>query len=186
MYKVGADTTMFKSYLGIFRPHTRKRSGGTVSNHATYPIVTPHSDLSILTTFKQIHSHTDLEPLIAEFVKITHQITNITMSSPFDIMAILTPKPGKADRLESLISAAAQTIKDTEPGTLRFHLQRETHGDGPRFVVLETYADKAALETHVKGGVSQKMGKLFKEEDLLAKPMEVLFTKSVGGYASKL
>jgi len=48
------------------------------------------------------------------------------------------------------------------------------------------YANKAALEAHLKSGISQKMGKTFKEEDLLAKPMEVMFTNGVGGYASKL
>ncbi|CAE7001520.1 hypothetical protein CFE70_001169 [Pyrenophora teres f. teres 0-1] len=108
------------------------------------------------------------------------------MSSPFDIVAILTPKPGKADRIESLISAAAKTIKDNEPGTLRWHVQRETNGDAPRFIVLETYANKAALETHMKSGIPQKIAKTFKEEELLAKPIEVLFTKGVGGFASKL
>lgn len=30
------------------------------------------------------------------------------------------------------------------------------------------------------------MGKTLKEEDLLAAPMKIIFTKEVGGYASKL
>jgi quinol monooxygenase YgiN len=48
------------------------------------------------------------------------------------------------------------------------------------------YADKAALETHGKSDYFKELGRAFKEEDLLAEPMKVLFTQEVGGYASKL
>ncbi|USP76877.1 antibiotic biosynthesis monooxygenase [Curvularia clavata] len=108
------------------------------------------------------------------------------MSEPIDVVAILIPKPGKADRVEELLAAAAKTVKETEPGTLRYHLQRETKGDQPRFIMLETYADQAALDAHVKSPTGQQLGKAFKEEDLVAEPMKILFTKSVAGYASKL
>ncbi|KAF1830654.1 antibiotic biosynthesis monooxygenase-like protein [Decorospora gaudefroyi] len=108
------------------------------------------------------------------------------MSSPFDIIAIITPKPGKADRVEELLTTAAISVKANEPGTLRYHLQRETKGDAPAFVMLETYANKAALETHSKSQTFKELGKALKSEDLLAAPMKVLFTKEAGGYASKL
>ena len=74
-----------------------------------------------------------------------------------DIIAIVSPKAGKADRVrsttrstthaqsltstaqvEELLKQAAQSVKANEPGTLRYHLQRETKGDAPVFVVLET------------------------------------------------
>ncbi|CAN9468743.1 unnamed protein product [Alternaria alternata] len=89
------------------------------------------------------------------------------MSSPFDVIAIITPKPGKADRVEELLTTAAKAVKANEPGTLR-------------------YANKAALETHGKSEDFKKLGKTMKTEDLLAEPMKVLFTKEAGGYASKL
>jgi hypothetical protein len=60
------------------------------------------------------------------------------MSGPIDIIAIITPAPGKADRVEQLLSETAQWVKANEPGTLRYHLQRETSGDSPAFVMLET------------------------------------------------
>ncbi|OSS49925.1 hypothetical protein B5807_06049 [Epicoccum nigrum] len=103
-----------------------------------------------------------------------------------DIVAIITPKAGKADRVEELLKQAAQSVKANEPGTLRYHLQRETKGDAPVFVMLETYKDQASIAAHAKSPDFKKMGKTLKEEDLLAAPMKVIFTKEVGGYASKL
>ncbi|KAH7345880.1 antibiotic biosynthesis monooxygenase-like protein [Pyrenochaeta sp. MPI-SDFR-AT-0127] len=108
------------------------------------------------------------------------------MSAPIDIIAIITPKPGKADRLGELLAAAAKDVKAKEPGVLRYHLQRETSGDSPAFIMLETYKDKAALGAHAKSEHFRSMGRQLKEEDLLAGPMKVMFTKEAGGYASKL
>lgn len=48
------------------------------------------------------------------------------------------------------------------------------------------YANKAALETHAKTDHFKAMNKTVKKEDLLAEPMKIVFTKEVGGYASKL
>lgn len=53
-------------------------------------------------------------------------------------------------------------------------------------LMARSYADKGALETHAQSENFKKMGKLMKTEDLLAEPMEVMFTEEVGGYASKL
>jgi len=60
------------------------------------------------------------------------------MSGTVDIIAIITPAPGKADRVQQLLSETAEYVKANEPGTLKYHLQRETHGDNPTFVMLET------------------------------------------------
>ena len=48
------------------------------------------------------------------------------------------------------------------------------------------YKDKAAIDAHAKSPDFKKMGKTMKEEDLLAGPMKVMFTKEAGGFASKL
>ncbi|KAL6703752.1 hypothetical protein ACN47E_009133 [Coniothyrium glycines] len=108
------------------------------------------------------------------------------MSSPFDVIAIISPKPGKADRVEELLREAGKAVKANEPGTLRYHVHRETKGDAPTFIMLETYANQAALETHAKSADFKALGRALKKEDLLAAPMKVLFTKEAGGYASKL
>ena len=81
------------------------------------------------------------------------------MSDSFDIIAIIQPKAGKADRVSSvppkyhfslllyeinnlkvqeLLKTTAEAVKTNEPGTLRYHLHRETKDDKPCFVMLET------------------------------------------------
>ncbi|KAF1911661.1 hypothetical protein BDU57DRAFT_524271 [Ampelomyces quisqualis] len=103
-----------------------------------------------------------------------------------DIMALIYPKPGKADRVEELLTQAAKAVKANEPGTLRYQLHKETKGEAPTFIMLETYKDMAAIEAHSKSEDFKHMGRTMKKEDLLAAPMKVLFTKEAGGYASKL
>lgn len=49
-----------------------------------------------------------------------------------------------------------------------------------------SYKDKAAIAAHSKSDDFKKMGRAMKQEDLLAAPMKVLFTKEAGGFASKL
>lgn len=48
------------------------------------------------------------------------------------------------------------------------------------------YENQAALDFHVKSDIGVRVGKAFKEEDLVESPMKIIFVKSVGGYASKL
>jgi quinol monooxygenase YgiN len=52
--------------------------------------------------------------------------------------------------------------------------------------MLETYKDQASIAAHAKSPDFKALGKTLKSEDLLAEPMRVVFTKEVGGYASKL
>ncbi|KAH7061618.1 hypothetical protein BKA63DRAFT_199034 [Paraphoma chrysanthemicola] len=89
-------------------------------------------------------------------------------------------------QVEELLTQAAAEAQANEPGTLRYHLHQETKGDTPSFVMLETYKDKAAIDVHGKSEAFKNMGRIMKKEDLLAGPTKIMFTKEVGGYASKL
>jgi hypothetical protein len=42
-------------------------------------------------------------------------------------------------QVQELLTDMSVYVKANEPGTLRYHLQRETKGDTPSFVMLETY-----------------------------------------------
>jgi quinol monooxygenase YgiN len=46
--------------------------------------------------------------------------------------------PNNIHQVEELILKATESVKANEPGTLRYHLQRELEGDAPTFVMLET------------------------------------------------
>lgn len=41
-------------------------------------------------------------------------------------------------QVQELLTETAKYVKDKEPTTLRYHLQRELSGDAPTFVMLET------------------------------------------------
>ncbi|PVI03752.1 hypothetical protein DM02DRAFT_587373 [Periconia macrospinosa] len=105
---------------------------------------------------------------------------------PIDVIAILSPKPGKADRVEELLKDVSVSVKANEPGTLKYQINRETKGDAPSIVMIETYKDQAALQAHGSSDYFKKMGLVFQKEDLLAGPMKLLFTKETGGFVSKI
>ncbi|KAF1811525.1 antibiotic biosynthesis monooxygenase-like protein [Eremomyces bilateralis CBS 781.70] len=108
------------------------------------------------------------------------------MSETFDIIAILKPKPGKADRVIELLAGVTEYVEANESGTLRYHLQRETKGDAPQLILLERYKNKAALGIHGGSPQFKAFSKRLKEEGLLAAPLQVMFTKPVAGFASRL
>lgn len=68
------------------------------------------------------------------------------MSNRVKIVAILTPRPGKADELQALLSHMA-TASRAEPGNLRWDIWQE-QGAGSRFVLDELYTDSAAAAAH--------------------------------------
>jgi len=126
---------------------------------------------------------------LTAFVSLRPPLTNqptAAMSDTVDIVAIIIPRPGKADRVQELLSEVGKYVKDKELGTIRYHLQRETKGDAPTFVMLETYKDMASIKVHGGSEPFKTLGRAFKKEDLLAEPMKVIFTKPVAGFASRL
>ncbi|KAF2430971.1 hypothetical protein EJ08DRAFT_553674, partial [Tothia fuscella] len=103
-----------------------------------------------------------------------------------DIIAIITPAPGKADRVVELLNETAAWVKENEPGTLKYHLQRETSGESPQLIMIETYKDKAALGAHGSSAKFKALGATMKSESLTSAPMKVIFTNEAGGFASRL
>lgn len=45
-----------------------------------------------------------------------------------EVVAILSPAPGKAERVASLLSAHADYVKQNEPGCLKYQLHKQTNG----------------------------------------------------------
>ncbi|KAF2635350.1 hypothetical protein P280DRAFT_437293 [Massarina eburnea CBS 473.64] len=104
----------------------------------------------------------------------------------FNIIALLSPKPGMIDRVEELLKETAIAVKANEPGTLKYQIHRETKGDAPAIIMLEMYKDRASLQAHGTSEDFKNLERAFKKEELLASPMKVLFTKESGGFPSKL
>ncbi|KAF2726665.1 hypothetical protein EJ04DRAFT_598402 [Polyplosphaeria fusca] len=103
-----------------------------------------------------------------------------------DIIAIISPKEGKADRVQQLLGELCKDVHNNEPDTLGYHLHRQDKRDGSvEFVMVEKYKDAAALKKHSTGAAFRKLGKSFASEGLLLKPLQVLDVKPVAGFSSR-
>ncbi|KAJ9638198.1 hypothetical protein H2201_005306 [Coniosporium apollinis] len=101
------------------------------------------------------------------------------------VVAVITPKEGKADRVEELLRNLADYVHKNEENTLRYHLHKETKKDTPEFVMIETYKNGEAFEAHKKSDFFGDLGKKFGDEDLLAKPLYVLELDAIAGFAER-
>ncbi|CZT05192.1 hypothetical protein WAI453_005477 [Rhynchosporium graminicola] len=104
------------------------------------------------------------------------------MSSQIDIIAILFPKPGKADRIVELLNEVSGYVKANEPGTLKYQVTRGKD----EVIMIESYKDKAALGDHGSSKTFKSFQKQMQEEDLVARPMQLKMLKDAGGFASRL
>jgi len=107
------------------------------------------------------------------------------MSGEIEIVAIFKSNPGKADRAQQVLDEMAAYIKANEPGTLRYHLSRETKGDAPTFVLLETYKDKKSLQEHGSSARFKEFNRTLGKEKLF-ESFKVVYTKGVAGFSSRL
>ncbi|AZC89530.1 hypothetical protein C4K29_3229 [Pseudomonas chlororaphis subsp. piscium] len=69
-----------------------------------------------------------------------------SMSDEIRVVAILQAKPGQGAELERVLRAGVAPSR-AEAGCLSYELHRDIDQEG-RFVFVETWADRAAIETH--------------------------------------
>ncbi|KAE8451813.1 hypothetical protein EG329_002653 [Mollisiaceae sp. DMI_Dod_QoI] len=107
------------------------------------------------------------------------------MSSNLDLIAILSPKAGKVDRVIELLQQVAIYVEDHEPQTLRYEIVRQINqkSGGEEVILLESYKDKAALKAHGGSDTFRRFNGVLVEEDLMAKPMQLMFVKPAGGFS---
>ncbi|ESZ99331.1 hypothetical protein SBOR_0293 [Sclerotinia borealis F-4128] len=108
--------------------------------------------------------------------------------SQIDLIAIIFPKEGKADRVAELLNEISKHVHATEPGTLKYEVNKEVNkkSGAEEIIMLESYKDKAAIASHGASEEFKAFGKKLKDEDLIAKPMQLKFLKNVGGFSSRL
>jgi len=107
------------------------------------------------------------------------------MSQEIELVAVLSPAPGKADRLLELMGGVAKHVLDKEPGTLKYHLLKQM-GENPKVIVVEKYKDSAALKAHGKIPEFKEMNRTLKKEGILSGPTQIFAAKSAAGFASRL
>ncbi|RDK36539.1 hypothetical protein M752DRAFT_311078 [Aspergillus phoenicis ATCC 13157] len=106
-------------------------------------------------------------------------MTNTQFGEECDIVAVLTPKPGKLDRVAELLTKLTACVKKNEPGVLSFHLykdfDRETGQE--ELVLVEKYVNKEAYDLHAELPDFQAMHATFRSEELMAKPILIKSVK---------
>ncbi|GAQ46936.1 hypothetical protein ANI_1_3436014 [Aspergillus niger] len=124
-------------------------------------------------------------------------MTNTQFGEECDIVAVLTPKPGKLDRVRypswcrqafglvaELLTKLTACVKKNEPGVLSFHLykdfDRETGQE--ELVLVEKYVNKEAYDLHAELPDFQAMHATFRAEELMAKPILIKSVKPLVGF----
>ncbi|KAF9872630.1 hypothetical protein CkaCkLH20_09809 [Colletotrichum karsti] len=101
-----------------------------------------------------------------------------------DLTAVITPKPGKAEKVFELFSNCVNYSEANEPGTLRYEIHRglqDKNGGLEEFVVRETYADEDAMNKHMVGPDVVALVKAMETGDLVEN-VKVIHTKPGAGY----
>ncbi|KAF7907721.1 uncharacterized protein EAF01_005307 [Botrytis porri] len=116
--------------------------------------------------------------------------------SQIDLIAIIFPKEGKADRVSvdfpdmcsELLNEISTHTKATEPVTKKYEIKKAVNKKtgAVEILMFERGKDKAAIAAHGSSEEFKALGKKLKDEDLIAKPMELKVLKHVGGFSSRL
>ncbi|KAH8767947.1 hypothetical protein BGZ57DRAFT_748746 [Hyaloscypha finlandica] len=107
------------------------------------------------------------------------------MSSQINLIAIISPKAGKVDRVVELLNGVSQYVHKNEPGTTRYQINVEVNKKSgvEEIIMFESYKDKAALGTHGSSDAFKNFQKILKDEALVGAPMQLKFVKEAGGFA---
>jgi len=85
------------------------------------------------------------------------------------VIATVRAAPGRGPDLEADFRSYAEFVKANEPGTLMYTLSR-SKSDPELYYALETYADEAAVQTHMANFQNRTGG----AEGVAAGPPEIL------------
>ncbi|KAK9233823.1 hypothetical protein V1525DRAFT_415218 [Lipomyces kononenkoae] len=108
------------------------------------------------------------------------------MSSNHHSIVIMTPAPGKADRVKEIMFKNAKLVLEKEPAALKYEVFEQVDSEGVSVIVLEeTYETDAGFDAHIKTDYFLDTVKIGMEEGLLAVPMDVKVLKSFAGFSSR-
>ncbi|KAL2826405.1 hypothetical protein BDW59DRAFT_160929 [Aspergillus cavernicola] len=109
-------------------------------------------------------------------------VNGTTETSRVHAVAIITPAPGKKDRIQEVLLGVISQVEQNEPDTLQYQLFWVE--ESAEFVFLESYKDDGAVRDHQATPYLQELREISAEEALLAKPLEMrMFGLPVGGFA---
>ncbi|KAH6888595.1 hypothetical protein B0T10DRAFT_56853 [Thelonectria olida] len=89
--------------------------------------------------------------------------------APIQLTAVITPKPGKAQRFLDLFEECVKYVREHEAYIHRYELHHgtsELNEGKEQFVVLEGYDDQEALDKHMKAPPVVAMMEALEKEEL--------------------
>ncbi|KAM5351414.1 hypothetical protein ACJ41O_004137 [Fusarium nematophilum] len=107
--------------------------------------------------------------------------------APIQLTAVITPKPGKAQRFLELFEACYQYVQANEPHVYRYEIHHgipELNGGKLQFVVLEGYDSQEALDKHMKTPPVVVMLEAMEKEDLTE--TQIIMTKPASGIKARI
>lgn len=105
------------------------------------------------------------------------------MSKRLEVVAVLYPKAGKADRVVELMAGVAKVVENTEPDTLKYQLLKTIRGDPPKVIVSETYKDEEAFKKHGKFPEFKEVNKALVKEQLLDGKTQIFVLSPAAGFS---
>ncbi|KAF7958551.1 hypothetical protein EAE96_002091 [Botrytis aclada] len=110
------------------------------------------------------------------------------MSTDIQVVAIFHPAPGKESRLKEVLLDLASKVHENEQGVKKCQAFEQVDSQTGSNVVLfqETYADHAAVNTHLSTPYFGAVGETLTKEGLVTKPFEVIVLNPIGGFASRV
>ncbi|KAF2499274.1 hypothetical protein BU16DRAFT_523780 [Lophium mytilinum] len=102
------------------------------------------------------------------------------MSTTVNVVAFITPAPGKKAKILEALLATAAKVQGNEPDALIYEFYwDESHG---QFVFVEKYKNMEAVVAHQKQPYFSELQALGEAEGLLAGPIDARLVEHVGGF----
>ncbi|KAF7892696.1 uncharacterized protein EAF02_000234 [Botrytis sinoallii] len=110
------------------------------------------------------------------------------MSADIQVVAIFHPASGKESRLKEVLLDLASKVHENEQGVKKYQAFEQIDSQTGTNVILfqETYADQAAVNTHLTSSYFGAAGETLNKEGLVTKPFEVIVLNPIGGFASRV
>ncbi|KAF2231987.1 hypothetical protein EV356DRAFT_534989 [Viridothelium virens] len=109
-------------------------------------------------------------------------MSSTTETSKVELIAVVTIKPDKVERVKALTTTFIDFVKAQEPDTLNFYMVEEVDATEPRFIMVESYKDQASMEAHSASSNLKTLFATFEEEKVFMSAPQQYVGKKVAGF----
>ncbi|KAF2431125.1 hypothetical protein EJ08DRAFT_199537 [Tothia fuscella] len=100
-----------------------------------------------------------------------------------NVVAIVTPAPGKESEVEEVIKELTANVEKYEKDVLKYKAYKTTNAEGAtEYVFQEIYKDENTLKEHGVTDHFKAIVEKIEEGKLLAKPLNIMKLEALSGY----